>query len=229
MSSKASHAPPAADPADSSKERLLKAATELFARRGFDGVSIRELAEAANVNVAAVHYHFGGKTELYRAVIEAVFAPLRSVLTAQQQAIALARESSEPSAVRQALEVCIRGLMTRLFHQERPSWAGTFLARESVQPSSAMDRVFECLVRPAWEAFLEVLELIRPDLAETEQLRFVASSIVGQCLYYQHARPVVLATFQLATLDDDFIERAVAHIAAFSFAAISLPSAESRQ
>lgn len=214
---------------DPTELRLIRAATELFAHRGFDGVTIRDLAEAATVNVAAVHYHFGGKRELYAAVIESVFAPLKAVLNAQREAIALARCSAEPTAARQALECCIRGLMQRLFHEERPSWAGMFLARESVQPTSAMDRVFDCLIRPAWEAFLEVLELIRPDLAGSEQVRFIASSIVGQCLYYQHARPVVLATFQRTTLDYDFIERAVSHVAAFSFAAISRQPSESRQ
>ena len=214
------------DAADSSKERLVKAATELFAHRGFDGVTIRDLAEAANVNVAAVHYHFGGKNELYGAVIEEVFAPLESLLGQQEQAIALARESRDPKVAKQALTGCIRALMLRLFHDERPSWAGTFLARESIQPTAAMNRVLECFVRPAWQSFLAVLELLRPDLAETEQLQFVASSIVGQCLYYQHARPVVLATFQVATLDHDFVERAVAHIAAFSLAAIERTSVE---
>jgi hypothetical protein len=118
--------------------------------------------------------------------------------------------------------------MTRLFHDELPSWAGTFLARESIQPTPAMDRVLECFVRPAWQSFLAVLELLRPDLAGTEQLQFVASSIVGQCLYYQHARPVVLATFHVSTLDQSFVERAVAHVAAFSLAALELPTAERR-
>jgi AcrR family transcriptional regulator len=91
------------DSADSSKERLVKAATELFARRGFDGVTIRDLAEAANVNVAAVHYHFGGKNELYAAVIEEVFAPVESLLKEQEQAIILARESRDPLEAKQAL------------------------------------------------------------------------------------------------------------------------------
>ena len=48
------------------KQRLLDAAEVLFAEKGFDGVSIRELAAAADVNVAAVNYHFQGKQNLYR-------------------------------------------------------------------------------------------------------------------------------------------------------------------
>src|SRR5205814_3020201 len=45
--------------------RLLKAARKLFADRGLAATSIRELAQEAGVNVAAVNYHFGDKEQLY--------------------------------------------------------------------------------------------------------------------------------------------------------------------
>ncbi|MCG8692946.1 MAG: TetR family transcriptional regulator, partial [Minwuiales bacterium] len=52
------------------RERLLDAAVGLFAERGFDGVSTRELVSRAKVNLSAITYHFGGKEALYRAVFE---------------------------------------------------------------------------------------------------------------------------------------------------------------
>jgi AcrR family transcriptional regulator len=52
------------------KERILDAAEALFARRGFYGVSLRDITEAAGVDVALVAYHFGGKRELFTAVFE---------------------------------------------------------------------------------------------------------------------------------------------------------------
>lgn len=52
---------------DETKVRLLKAAGDLFARKGFDGVSVKEIADAADANVALVSYHFGGKKGLYEA------------------------------------------------------------------------------------------------------------------------------------------------------------------
>ena len=51
------------------KEKLLSAATALFADKGFAGASIRQLAEAAGVNSSLISYHFGGKEGLYEAVI----------------------------------------------------------------------------------------------------------------------------------------------------------------
>jgi AcrR family transcriptional regulator len=51
-------------------ERILDAAEQLFARRGFYGVSLRDITQEAGVDVALVSYHFGGKRELFTAVFE---------------------------------------------------------------------------------------------------------------------------------------------------------------
>ena len=47
------------------RETLLKVATKLFIERGYNGVSTRELAEAADVNLGAIQYHFGSKAKLF--------------------------------------------------------------------------------------------------------------------------------------------------------------------
>ena len=52
------------------KERLLDAAERLFAQRGYHGVSIRDITEAAGADVALVNYHFGGKRALLTRVFE---------------------------------------------------------------------------------------------------------------------------------------------------------------
>lgn len=49
---------------------LIKSAKKLFASRGFDSVSVREIGEAAGVNPALINYHFESKLELYRMLIE---------------------------------------------------------------------------------------------------------------------------------------------------------------
>ena len=57
-------------PVRNGKERILDAAEQLFAQRGFYGVPLRDITRAAGVDVALVGYHFGGKRELFAAVFE---------------------------------------------------------------------------------------------------------------------------------------------------------------
>lgn len=55
---------------ETSREKILNAATKLFAEKGFDGVSIREICKEANINICMISYYFGGKKELYQAIID---------------------------------------------------------------------------------------------------------------------------------------------------------------
>ena len=55
---------------------ILDAAERCFARSGYDGTSIRDITGDAGVNVAAIHYHFGGKEGLLRGVTDRVVVPL---------------------------------------------------------------------------------------------------------------------------------------------------------
>ena len=58
------------------REQLIKHATRIFAAKGFAGAATREICDAAGANVAAIHYYFGGKEGLYRAVL---MGPIREV------------------------------------------------------------------------------------------------------------------------------------------------------
>lgn len=55
---------------ENSKKRITKIATKFFAKKGFDGTSIRDIAKAANVNVAMISYYWGGKKELFQNIID---------------------------------------------------------------------------------------------------------------------------------------------------------------
>jgi AcrR family transcriptional regulator len=59
---------------------LLESARALFLARGFRSVTIRQIAAAAGSSPAAIHYHFGDKLGLYRAMLEGAFAPVVTAL-----------------------------------------------------------------------------------------------------------------------------------------------------
>lgn len=60
-------------------EKLLDAAEKLFAEKGFDGTSVRDITAEAKCNIAAVNYHFGGKDKLYTEVFQRKLILLRDV------------------------------------------------------------------------------------------------------------------------------------------------------
>ena len=62
--------------AQSTKKRILNCASELFSEKGFEGTSIREIAKAAGVNLAAINYHFENKDNLYWAIYENCYISL---------------------------------------------------------------------------------------------------------------------------------------------------------
>jgi len=55
---------------EQTKTALIDAAGFLFAKKGYDGTSVKDIADKANVNISLVSYHFGGKEGLYRACLE---------------------------------------------------------------------------------------------------------------------------------------------------------------
>lgn len=67
-------------PSDAGPDRILAAATRLFAALGYDGTSTRLIAEAAGLNVATVAYHVGGKRDLYLMVMERAHQAERAAL-----------------------------------------------------------------------------------------------------------------------------------------------------
>ena len=56
---------------EDTRERILLASQKLFAEKGFDATSVRDITTEAHCNVASVNYHFGDKEGLYRAMVKA--------------------------------------------------------------------------------------------------------------------------------------------------------------
>jgi AcrR family transcriptional regulator len=99
---------------------LLRAARELFAKRDFTAASVREIAAAARVNPAMIHYHFGDKDGLYRAMLEDTLGPMMRRLQALTE---------EPGNAREAvpLREVLAGVMTTF---AREPWLARLIVRE---------------------------------------------------------------------------------------------------
>jgi len=60
--------------------KIMEVAIPLFAQKGFAAVSVKQIAEAAGVNIALISYHFGGKENLYAAILETQFELVNNII-----------------------------------------------------------------------------------------------------------------------------------------------------
>jgi AcrR family transcriptional regulator len=89
------------------RSRILDTAEMLFSEQGLDRVSVRDIIEAAKVNIAAVSYHFGGKEELIRAVFERRISPVNQARVMALEKLE-AMSGKQPPKVEQIMEAFIR-------------------------------------------------------------------------------------------------------------------------
>ena len=101
------------EPVASTKLRILAAAQQVFAVKGFDGASTREIAAKAGVNISSLHYHWESKETLYLAIFERIF----------QQVVDLLRdEITTPSSDEDARDVIERAMgITFDFYIDNPT------------------------------------------------------------------------------------------------------------
>jgi len=116
------------------RTRLMDAALDLLAERGEDGVSLRELTDAADANVAAVSYHFGSLKSLCDAAVEYA---LERYLDAQQEAVsALGAETS----LEELAAAFARPMMRALAVGGRELDVMRIVARSGIDPPQGWDR-----------------------------------------------------------------------------------------
>ena len=162
---------------DGTRERLLRVAGETFAEKGFRATTVREVCERARANVAAVSYHFGGKDELYKQVLDSVFA------------YAMGRYppdlgQDEARTPRERLFAFVRSFLLRMLDPEKPVWHRKLMARERAEPSPAMRHAIGKGIRKGRRLLHEILtEALGPNAAE-ECVDHCIASVVGQCLFY---------------------------------------------
>lgn len=95
-------------------ERILRAATVLFAERGFSETSLRTITGMADVNLAAVNYHFGTKKSLIQAVFSQFLTPFCRELDARLIQMEASLSPGELPEVEQLLRILIVSLTTSM-------------------------------------------------------------------------------------------------------------------
>lgn len=166
-------------PGDEPRDRILSAAGREFAERGYEAATVRDICEAAGVNVAAVNYYFGDKRRLY----------VESVKHAHEQRAGQVPlpEWTAGTPPQRKLRDFIDNLLERMLGFGQPPWQVRLMMREVLHPTDACRELVEDYVRPRFELLVAILdELVEGRLSPAE-IRRVALSIVGQCFLYRAA------------------------------------------
>lgn len=139
---------------DGTKTRVLDAAGAVFAEHGFDGATIRDICARAEVNLAAVNYHFGDNERLYKAVIWHAHE-----LAIAQVPLPNWDDSTLPS---QKLNDFIANMLQRMLVMQRLPWQSRLMMREFLQPRSACLELVEVYIRPHFQLLVSIVGQIMP-------------------------------------------------------------------
>jgi TetR/AcrR family transcriptional regulator, regulator of cefoperazone and chloramphenicol sensitivity len=153
------------------REQLVAAATRIFAAKGYAAATTREICEAAGANVAAIHYYFGDKEGLYRAVLMRPIA---------EMADAFGRFDDPALSFEESMRMFLGPFLGDLARSDQcgdglDAQVMRVHLREMIDPSKVFQEVIEQIVVPAHNALANVIarhcRLKRAD-ADIHQLAF---------------------------------------------------------
>ncbi|MFK7821255.1 MAG: CerR family C-terminal domain-containing protein [Planctomycetaceae bacterium] len=167
---------------DDTRIRILNAAGPIFAEKGFESSTVREICEAAEVNVASVNYHFGDKSELYRQTV----SHARELTLIQVPW----PELGEDAGTRDQLFAFVTTMLNRLLGNESQPWQSRLMMREILSPTENCRSMVREFFQPRLETLIAILEPVFPAQLEEHKRQKFAFSVMGQCLFYRAAEGV---------------------------------------
>ncbi|MEL7037597.1 MAG: TetR/AcrR family transcriptional regulator [Cyanobacteria bacterium J06592_8] len=201
---------PSTDSKNDTKEQILNAAERHFALFGFAGTSLRAVTREANVNLAAIHYHFGSKEELFKAVVRRVAEPI--VEEQVQRLDELERSKSQPSVTEIVQAFVARPLERILKQRGEPCYVhAQFVGRCRGEPHP-IQQLAEVEFNPSHQRFLELMHKALPhqSVAELEwKLDLIIAMIVRVLTQIEHYKPL---SDQPSKEIDEMVQRLVTFI-----------------
>jgi TetR/AcrR family transcriptional regulator, regulator of cefoperazone and chloramphenicol sensitivity len=168
---------------DNTKARILEAAGNVFARKGFEAGTVREICQLAEVNLAAINYHFGDKRRLYLAAVSHAYSSREDELRGGEWP-----PGTPPEA---RLRAWVEAMIQRLLGEDRQPWHMQLMMREVASPDVACESLVKEYIRPHFEILAAILKELSPNELSQERLALLVFSLVGQGLFYRFAQPVM--------------------------------------
>ena len=202
------------------RQRVLDAAGEIIADKGFDKATVREIVDRAGANLNAVNYYFRDKHGLYLALFEHAH---QIVLGKDRNEFDQHRDLPPDQRLRAMIAHVLRGfILTR-----RAPWQARLIFRELTEPTGVLDEMVRRFIRPRFEQLTDIVRTLAPPETPDLTVRLCTESILAQCAHIAHRRVVINRLIPELEYTSAGIESMADHIAAFSLAALrNLPREE---
>lgn len=163
------------------RERLLDIATNLFAKHGYNAVSVRMVTQKAKINVSAISYHFKGKDGLYQAVLE---HQLKLIL----EALEVAKNNKADSPLE---KLSFYAQQVAVIHKKRPLLS-RFMTSEIANPTAIGGATIECHIAQSYQYIQELLQegIDKGVFKDTLDPIFASVSLVGILNFYYITKPL---------------------------------------
>jgi AcrR family transcriptional regulator len=183
-------------PAEHTRDAIIKAAVHLFAEKGFDGTSVRDIVTKARVNQAAINYHFKSKDGLYLEVLKTAFEKLTTDAGFDPEKL---KTFSREQALRSFLRQQLRPLLLR---DEMSRYIRLF-AWESAHPSKIF---LKFMATNTISYMTAAVDIVRRFLAPAAQHLCAAIWLMGQCNVFVRNRELLAREPFSITADEPFVE-----------------------
>ena len=195
------------------QEKLVKAASEVFAKKGYPNTTVAEIGRRAGSNVAAVNYHFGSKDALYIAVWKHTFEEALEVYPPDGN---LPAGATPPERLR----ALIHSHLHRILDDNRLGHAGKILLREMSNPTEIMRQIRYDVIKPLRERTQGIIKDLLGPQATEQDIMFCEMSVIHQCLAIGFRKERLPDNIMKTRFTPETIDDLVEHITCFSLAGI---------
>ena len=210
-------------PNPETRERLLRAALTAFGRRDYDGVSTRQIVEAAEANISAISYHFGGKRGLYRATVSYLAERLHGQMSDRLAQVRQALENADPQRCSDLLCDFLGGFVEQLLAGELGESAPGIIFREQHQPTDAYEILYHELLQPMHETLADLVACYRGESAQSRPVILMAHALLGQSVIFRIGRTTLLRRLAEPAYTPSDIEQLKGYLAGYCRSLLDAP------
>jgi TetR/AcrR family transcriptional regulator, regulator of cefoperazone and chloramphenicol sensitivity len=192
---------------EQARRKLLLAALKKIGEKGYGNASVREIADEAGQNVAAIAYYFGNKEKLYAAVLEGIGVYLGGIFggIAEETREKLQLGTLDPAGAAEVMKQLLRTLLGQQLEDSEFEKIRLVMIREQSSPSESFDLLYKKTLKPLHELFTTVLGVATGEDPASTVTILRAHALFGQVLAFTVARTTILRRLGVKKLTRDHL------------------------